>query len=180
MAEPITLAEAKAHLRVVSADDDAYITGLIVAARMMVEGRTQRALVVTTESVAMSAFPPVIELPRTPYKEVLQIAYLDDSDVWQEVDQSVYRVNTYTVPVQITLDYEQSWPTVTPRAAAIVVSYEAGYTDPAIVPAPLKQWMLLAIGAMFENREQIAAGVEIYAIPESFMGLLWQPYMVYG
>ena len=38
--EPITTAEAKAHLRVSHSTDDTYIDALVAAARMVVEDRT--------------------------------------------------------------------------------------------------------------------------------------------
>jgi uncharacterized phage protein (predicted DNA packaging) len=44
MAEIVTLAEAKAHLRVDTADDDALITGLVEAATEMVESWLSRDL----------------------------------------------------------------------------------------------------------------------------------------
>jgi uncharacterized phiE125 gp8 family phage protein len=43
--EPLTLAEAKTHLRVAITDDDALITSLIVAARMDAESITRRAFI---------------------------------------------------------------------------------------------------------------------------------------
>ena len=38
-AEPIVLADVKAHLRLAITDDDAYITSLITAARRAIESR---------------------------------------------------------------------------------------------------------------------------------------------
>ena len=42
--EPVSLADAKAHLRVIHAGDDAIIAALITAARAAVESETGRAL----------------------------------------------------------------------------------------------------------------------------------------
>ena len=46
--EPITLAEAKAYLRVDSSGDDALITSLIVSARKLCEEHMQRAIMSQT------------------------------------------------------------------------------------------------------------------------------------
>ena len=50
MTEPITLAEAKSHLRVTFEDDDSYITALITAARQYAENYQNRVYVDTTDS----------------------------------------------------------------------------------------------------------------------------------
>lgn len=179
--EPITLAEAKAHLRVVTTDDDTYISGLIVAARTMVEQRTGRALMPQRVRIGMDAFCATTKLPRLPLATVhgLLVKYYDEDGALQTVNDATYTINMYVEPVEVTLAYNQTWPTIRHVAGGVTMEYDVGYANAAAVPAPLKQWMLLAIGAMYENREQFSAGVEYYAIPEDFMGLLWQPYMVY-
>lgn len=180
MAEPITLAEAKEHLRVVIADEDATITNLIVAARQMVEGRTQRSLVPVSKALALPAFCDGVALPGAPFVGVTRVAYTDTNGAQQTLPTTVYEVYPYAEPARLYLASGQSWPSTLPRRAAVVVNYDIGYATPAEVPAPLKQWMLLAIGAMYENREAIAAGVNVMALPDEFMSLLWQPYMVYA
>ena len=50
-AEPITLAEAKLHLRVNNSVEDALITALITASRQFVEGYTWRPLMTQTVDV---------------------------------------------------------------------------------------------------------------------------------
>ncbi len=182
--EPITLAEAKVHLRVVGTDEDTYITSLITAARMMVEQRTQRAMLPQTIAIGMDAFPTCIALPRAPFiyppsTPPVVIKYFDEDNALQTLAESVYHVNKYVEPAQVTLVTGQTWPTITATPGGVTMQYAVGYADAASVPTPLKQWMLLAIGALYENREQVYVGTETYAIPESFMGLLWQPYMVY-
>lgn len=177
--EPITLAQAKAHLRVVTSDEDEYIQGLIVAARQMIEERTQRALVPRTEVLALDTFPAAIRLPWPVLQAVTSIVYLDVDGAEQTLSAEDYRVNAHTEPARITRAAGVSWPATENEEAAVLVTYTTGYPDAAAVPGPLKQWMLLAIGALYENREQVAAGVPIVSIPDDFMGLLWQPYMVY-
>lgn len=179
--EPITLAEAKDHLRVVVVDEDSYITALIVAARMMIEQRTGRAMMPQRWKIGMDAFCAVTRLPGAPLAATpgLLIKYFDVDNVEQTVNNTVYTLNKYVEPAEVTLAQSQSWPAFTSVAGGVTMEYDVGYANAAAVPAPLKQWMLLAIGALYENREQVYAGAETYALPESFMGLLWQPYMVY-
>jgi uncharacterized phiE125 gp8 family phage protein len=55
-AEPITLAEAKAWLRVDGTDEDTLITALIAAARTHVENFTRRALITQQFEVSFDAF----------------------------------------------------------------------------------------------------------------------------
>lgn len=182
--EPITLVEAKAHLRVVTADDDAYITGLIVAARMAVEERTQRAMMPQTIAIGMDGFCPVVQLPRAPFiypgsTPPVVVKYFDENGDLQTLAESVYHVNKYVEPAEVTLVSGESWPSITRQPGGVTMTYQVGYANAGAVPAPLKQWMLLAIGAMYDNRDQVSTGVPFNALPEDFMGLLWQPYMVY-
>jgi hypothetical protein len=55
--EPVSLAEAKAHLRVDVSDDDALITALIIAARQHAETITRRALVTQSWKGVFDQFP---------------------------------------------------------------------------------------------------------------------------
>jgi hypothetical protein len=55
--EPITLAEAKLHLRVDATDDDALIGSLISAARFEAEHRCSRALVTQQWELSLDSFP---------------------------------------------------------------------------------------------------------------------------
>ena len=55
--EPISLAEAKAHLRIDASDEDALLTSLITAARMFVERTLSLALVTESWSLYLDGWP---------------------------------------------------------------------------------------------------------------------------
>ena len=55
--EPVTLAEAKLHLRVDTVDDDARITELITSARQQAELILKRSLLPQTWEKTIDAFP---------------------------------------------------------------------------------------------------------------------------
>ena len=55
--EPVSLTEAKAHLRLDSADDDSLITALIRSARETAEAHMRRALVSQTWRLSLDRFP---------------------------------------------------------------------------------------------------------------------------
>lgn len=60
MTEPITLAEAKNHLRVMCDDEDTYIETLITAARQYAENYQNRVYVLNDDS-ALAEDMPVME-----------------------------------------------------------------------------------------------------------------------
>ena len=56
-AEPITLAQAKAHLRVEHDDDDDIIAALIAGSRIHVETQTRRALITQSWRLVRDVWP---------------------------------------------------------------------------------------------------------------------------
>lgn len=56
--EPVTLNEAKDHLRISHAFEDTLITGFIVAARKRVEADTLRSLITQTWTATLDRWPP--------------------------------------------------------------------------------------------------------------------------
>ena len=78
--EPLSLSEAKAHLRVDVADEDALITALITAARQYIEARTGRMLPQRNFVVELDGFPDGgadIVLPFPPVTAVASVSYFD-------------------------------------------------------------------------------------------------------
>ena len=172
-AEPISLAEAKAHLRVDISDDDTLITALIVAARQYAETECQRVFVTQTWKLVLDAFPgPALQgipfgqpwtLPgfaivvdRPPVQTIDSIQYLDMSGTLQTMPVSDYTAELTNAPARITPKFGKIWPITMPQIGAVTVNFTAGYGNAAAVPEGIKAWMKIRIGTMYENREEVA------------------------
>lgn len=178
IAEPITLAEAKAHLRVTGSDDDAYITALIVAARQGAEHITGRALMAQTWELALNGFSDVIRLPNPPLTSIASVKYLDESGALITMDASSYLLDDHSEPARLLPAYGTSWPATRDQANAVLIRYVAGYASAAIVPQEIKNWMLLRIGMLYENRESVVPGISIAELP--FVDRLLDAYRSWG
>lgn len=152
--EPITLAEAKAQLRVESdfTDDDVWITSAITVVREQVEALTNRALMPQSLELAISEFEDVMQLPKPPFTSLASIQYYDEDNSIQTLASTVYTLNDFVEPAEIALAYEQTWPTVYDRPDAIRIAFSAGYANEAAVPASIKQAMLMLLTDLYDNR----------------------------
>lgn len=164
-AEPVTLAEAKAHCRVEVADDDALIGVLIGAAREQVEHILGRALMTQTWERVLDAFPAgAIELGMPPVQSITSIKYLDAAGAEQTLAPSAYALDADSLPGWALPDADTDWPDTQAVANAVRVRFAAGYASAAAVPDSIKQWILIHVGYWYGNREA-AAAVEMKRLP---------------
>ena len=183
-AEPVSTSEAKSHLRVDTTADDTYIGTLITVARQNVESHLRRALISQTWEVVLDDFPAgVIRLPKPPLASVTSIKYTDDEGNESTYSSANYVVDTDTEPGRVVLKSGQTWPAVTLAAVnGVRVRYVAGYgAAGSNVPQAIRQAILLVIGSLYENREDVlvAQGVSIGVLPFGVVALL-APYRIYG
>jgi uncharacterized phiE125 gp8 family phage protein len=179
--EPITLNEAKLHLRVDGTDEDTMITALIVAARRMAEQRTERALITQTWELALDVWDDEIELPMPPVASITSIKYIDTDGVEQTLANTEYTLDSYgTMGHSVKLAYGKTWPSIRYQDDAIKIRYAAGYGTAADVPQDLKAWLYLAIGTLYAQRESVVqyAGA-MSPLPDSFWQSLLDPYLTY-
>lgn len=164
----VTLAEAMSHLRE-NADPGSYIAGILIpGAQAMVEELTGRRLTTTTLRLGLEAWPDDDELflPGPPIASVTSLTYLDTNNVRQTLAATEYVVETdagLIVPA-----YGVTWPSILEFTGSIKVTYVAGWTSTATIPASLRAAVLLACGHKHENREATIAGTTMTEIP---MGL---------
>jgi uncharacterized phiE125 gp8 family phage protein len=174
--EPITTAEAKAHLRVVSSTDDTLIDGLVKVCRLIAENELRRSLITQTWVRTLDEFPDAIELHYPPVIAVTSVKYYDTAGVQQTLDPSQYSLDYQGEPGWIVPAYNVTWPDTLQAINAVEVTYTAGYGAATDVPQAIKAWILLQVGHLYENREATVPGVSITPLP--FVSALLDPYRV--
>ncbi len=183
--EPVTLDEAKAHLRLDSNADDAYVSALIAAARERAELFLRRALITQTFEYTLDGFPAspsfifstsVIDLPRPPLQAVESIKYIDTAGAEQTLAPESYVIDASSNEIgRIALAWTQYWPITRCSINSVVIRFLAGYGDaPEEVPQVIRQGILIEISNLYENREDIVVGQNIAMLSLSER-LLW-PY----
>lgn len=179
---PISIEEAKDHLRDVPDADDDQVTAMIAAATAGLDGRSGslgRALCTQTWQTFLDRFPCDSEdilLPLPPLRSVTSVTYVDSNGDIQTLATTVYGVDTSSEPAAIFLKYGQSWPATRRERKAITIQFEAGYGAAADVPAPIKSAILLMVGDLYANRE--AQGEPLTKNPA--VERLLFPYKVFG
>lgn len=173
--DPVTLAEAKLHLRVDVDDDDAYITALIGAAREMVEEVLRRALISQDWQLTLDTWPSSpFELPLPPLQSAV-VDYTDLAGASHTLATTVYGVDSASEPGRVYLKDGQTWPSETlAEAGGVQVTFTAGYGDAGEdVPQALRQALLLLVGHLYENREAVTDTRALQTTPLAFEYLLW-------
>lgn len=174
--EPVSLAEAKSHLRIDGTDDDTLIGLCIGASRQYFENSCQIHIASKTVQLALDSFPVTVpNLTVTsninypfqtkyypfdgviyltgPVSSVESVAYTDTALAEQAL--ASYRVDLISNPARIT--YATAWPTTAKITNAVRVNYTAGFANGA-VPKLLKAGILFYVSHLYENREAVTTG----------------------
>ncbi len=196
--EPVSLAEAKAYLRLEDSftDDDDQIQTMITAARLEAEAASGRELAAKTYLLTFDRFPTNYATLRVAYPiasslEVYQFALSPQSIGlldplvavdWVKYTQSDgavvtmapstdYIVDTNKHPGIICPPYGGSWPTADlAPSSAVQVQFKAG-RPPANVPLRYKQGILLLVGQWYERRIPFEAIRFVAELPFSVTSL---------
>ncbi len=171
-AEPVTLSELKAHLRVTTSDEDALITGMLVAAVRAIEARASLALMPQQWRLTLDAAPEdTVFLPLSPVSALDAVAVIDGEGDAQTVADSLY---DFVPGAGARIRPAGPWPIPVPRLGGVRIDFTAGYADADAVPEPLKQAVKNLAAYFFESRE--AAGeTRVYSVPASVDALI-APY----
>lgn len=162
VAYPVSLADAKAHLRVDHTDQDDLIELYVAGETRYAEAFTGRVLVPQTWDYTRDAFPAEGEsqtfaLPLGRVIEVTGVFYQDEAQVEQELAAASYVVDLSTEPARLALADGATWPTIYAGPGAVRIRIVAGYQDETVSPATadvvedIKLAILLRVQAMYDG-----------------------------
>jgi uncharacterized phiE125 gp8 family phage protein len=177
--EPLTLAEAKTHLRVEHGDDDDVIAALIAGARVHVEAQTRRALITQSWRLIRDAWPDdgrIVVMP-VPLRSLTAVRVYKFDGSTQALDPAAFAIDAAAAPAVLAFA-AGAMPVPGRVVGGIELDVEVGYGDTAEdVPEPLRQAIRTLVAHWYENRGLIAAGAGVAVLPQSVTALL-APYRV--
>jgi uncharacterized phiE125 gp8 family phage protein len=146
---PVTLAEAKAHMKVTSDEDDDLITALIEAVTQWAEAYTGRDSRENVWTLTIDEFEDRIELRRSPVASITSVKYIvSGSPV--TISSSVYYLKKGHQWSEILLQEDQTWPTdLDEIEAGIEIEFK---TEAPRHLGRMKAGMLQHIALLYENR----------------------------
>ena len=176
--EPISLAEAKAHLRVDGSVEDALIQSLIVTSRLHVEAALGLALITQSWSCFLDRWPKGgrLVLPLRPVAAVSHVRIWNDEGVPETLAPSLFLLDGHGDPPRLVA--LSGSPPLSPGRTVngIEVAFTGGFgAAPSDVPATIRHALLLLVAHWYENREPIEIGAGVNAVPAMVSDLL-APY----
>jgi len=170
---PVSLTEAKSHLKVDTTADDTYITSIIKAATQLSEEYTNRFFIDTIIDQTCSDFAQLQTLFKSKVSAVAHVKYYDSDNSLQTLSATIYDTQLQYEPSQIQLADDKSFPEITKRNDAVVARYTVGYGSAASdVPEIIKQAILLTIGNFYQNRNSVVIGRIATELPMNVKWLL--------
>jgi uncharacterized phiE125 gp8 family phage protein len=179
--EPVSLATAKAHLRVEHDHEDTLIGAYIAAARDHVERHTGRALLRQRVRATFDGFPAgrgALRLPRPPLAEVLAVTFTAPAGSEESLDAAAWACDAAAEPARLAPAPGVSWPATACQPGAVAVEFWAGLPAAADLPPSIVAAALLLVGHLYDNRAPVAIGTIATELPYGVTALL-APYRVW-
>lgn len=173
-AEPVTVADVKAHLRIDGGDEDILLASLLLTSRLHVETALSLALISQSWTLRLDRWPPrrAIELPLAPLRAVDEVRVKAANGTADIVPAESYLVDLAARPARLI------WNNVVPRApqvpaGGIEIDLTAGFGDDASsVPAPLKHAILMLAAHWYEHRDPNDIGADGTRVPDAVSSLI--------
>jgi uncharacterized phiE125 gp8 family phage protein len=192
-AEPLSLATCYQHLRIdvdltqsppETHPDEELILAMLGAAREAAENYTGRTIAQTTLELALDEFPDAeIEIPRGPVRSISSVTYVDEEATLQTVDSANYVLDDYGDATWLLPADGYEWESTDDLVNGVKVRFVAGYAiegeSPQLHPLPkaIRAAILLTLGHLYENREDVVFGQQAFELPNGVKSLL-APYRV--
>ena len=161
IAEPLALADVKAHLRLAITDDDVYITALISAARRAIESRYGLSLMPQSWALFADHWPQdgVFHIPLWPVQSVASLTVFADDDTPATIDPAHYYLDGATRPARLALRQGRVFAPPGRNINGLKLAFSAGFgADASAVPAEIKEGLMAIVADWYQNRGDAAGG----------------------
>lgn len=172
--EPVTVAEAKAHLRIDGTADDVLIGSLILTSRLHLESVLSLGFVTQSWTLFLDRWPktPIIEIPMAPLLSVNAVRVKNASGAGEVQPAANYFTDLATRPGRLIWNIAPQ-PSPGVRANGVEIDFTVGFGALASsVPAPLRHAILLLVAHWYEHRDPIEIGSEAARIPAAISDLI--------
>lgn len=176
--EPVTVAEANAHLRLDGSAEDILVASLILTSRLHIEAALGLALITQGWRLTLDRWPQSreaehgeVRFPLRPVQAVASVTVraLDGSPAIVAPD--TYLLDGHALPPRLVPN--AAWPVPGRRAAGIEIAFTAGIGSAAAdVPAPIRHAILLLVAHWYEHRDPLEIGSPAAAIPPAVSEIL--------
>ncbi len=173
--EPVTLSQAKDHLRIESSftTDDTYITTLISVARSICENYVGFLLAKNTkvryylDQISDNEMIEMYGLYKIDSSSTV-FKYYDTNDSEQTFPSSRYFTDEESIPTRLFLKDDTTFPSTSENVpSAIKIECIAGPVFEEL-PKAIYQAILLTIGHLYENRQNVVIGSgKPYDVPQT-------------
>lgn len=152
----LTVDKVREHLRIDHDEEDGYLESLIVSATDEIDGKNGwlgRALITQKWCLNLPSFPREVNLPLAPLQQVDSVQYLAPDGNLKTLDANFY----YAVSSEpAELVFLRTPTDVVSRKDAVRITYTCGYGNRSkLVPEKIKQYLLIQIGDLYNNRETV-------------------------
>lgn len=165
--EPVSLAEARAFLRLDDIAEDDLVQTLIGAARLHVEAVTGKALLAQSWRLVLDCWPQsrMVALPVSPFISLIEITAYD----LEGEPHAVPLAQFLDAPDRLMLPRAVAGMPLLRERGGIEIDYVAGFgTKPEDVPADLRGAMLVLVAYWFEHRDAVIAAGAGSVVPSGF------------
>lgn len=181
----VTVEQAKAHLRVDHDLEDDDIALKLDAAIAACADFASRAFDQAQYLLTLDCWPACrfIDIPIAPVVAVATLSYLDADEVSQTVDAAYWYWQATPSGARLYFKRDFTAPALADRQGTITVALEAGYDppdysegeDPELkLPAQAKAAILLTVGHLYANREDVIVGKGAVELPRGAKSFLDQ------
>jgi len=158
---PVSLDEAKEHLRITGTVEDNVLAIYLDSAIAACENKLQYAIMDSVFKLYVSSYTQHISLQKKFVTAIGSVNYYDDNGDLQAVASGNYAVQTFRSPNVLYFDEDFSEPSTDSRDFPIEITFNAGATAATGVLPTIRNAVLIECADRYEHRHDQIIGTSV-------------------